>query len=59
MRAVLPKSVPVLPVGSITPHDMADYLTAGASGFGLRVSAYQPGWTPTMYSAVPDGSLLC
>ena len=46
MRAVLPKSVPVLPVGSIKPHDMADYLTAGASGFGLGSALYQPGWTP-------------
>ena len=32
MRAVLPASVPVLPVGGITPEAMAAYRAAGAAG---------------------------
>ena len=43
MRAVLPKSMPVLPVGSITPDNMADYWAAGANGFGLGSALYTPG----------------
>jgi 2-dehydro-3-deoxyphosphogalactonate aldolase len=45
MRAVLPKSMPVLPVGSITPDKMADYWAAGANGFGLGSALYKPGAT--------------
>lgn len=43
MRAVLPSDVPVLPVGGITPQTMADYLAAGASGFGLGSALYRRG----------------
>lgn len=43
MRAVLPKAVKVLPVGSITPDNMAMYLAAGADGFGLGSALYKPG----------------
>lgn len=43
MRAVLPRSVKVLPVGSITPDNMAAYLAAGADGFGLGSALYKPG----------------
>ncbi len=45
MRAVLPKSVPVLPVGGITPDKMAEYRVAGANGFGLGSALYKPGMT--------------
>lgn len=45
MRAVLPKQVPVLPVGGITPETMAGYVAAGASGFGLGSALYKPGET--------------
>ena len=45
MRAVLPKSIPVLPVGSITPDNMAEYWAAGANGFGLGSALYKPGAT--------------
>jgi 2-dehydro-3-deoxyphosphogalactonate aldolase len=45
MRAVLPKSVPVLPVGGITPESMAAYRAAGATGFGLGSALYKPGDT--------------
>jgi 2-dehydro-3-deoxyphosphogalactonate aldolase len=42
-RAVLPRDVPVLMVGGITPDNMGDYLTAGANGFGLGSGLYSPG----------------
>jgi 2-dehydro-3-deoxyphosphogalactonate aldolase len=42
MRAVLPKQMPILPVGSITPENMAEYWTVGANGFGLGSALYQP-----------------
>src|SRR5262249_56165998 len=34
-RAVFPPDTLLMPVGGITPERMADYLAAGASGFGL------------------------
>jgi 2-dehydro-3-deoxyphosphogalactonate aldolase len=43
LRAVLPKDLPVLPVGSITPDNMAEYWAAGANGFGLGSALYKPG----------------
>lgn len=43
MRAVLPKDVPVLPVGGISPKKMAGYFEAGANGFGLGSALYKPG----------------
>jgi 2-dehydro-3-deoxyphosphogalactonate aldolase len=45
MKAVLPPSVPVLPVGGITPEKMAAYWRAGARGFGLGSALYAPGMT--------------
>jgi 2-dehydro-3-deoxyphosphogalactonate aldolase len=46
LRAVLRKETPVLPVGSITPDNMAEYWAAGANGFGLGSALYKPGATP-------------
>ena len=51
MRAVLPKGVAVLPVGSITPDNMAEYWAAGANGFGLGSALYKPGATVADVSA--------
>ena len=45
LRAVLPPAVPVLPVGGITPANMAAYRAAGASGFGIGSALYAPGRT--------------
>ncbi|MFL9841845.1 2-dehydro-3-deoxy-6-phosphogalactonate aldolase [Sphingomonas sp. ST-64] len=45
-RAVLPRDVPVVIVGGITPPAMAPYLAAGANGFGLGGALYRPGQTP-------------
>lgn len=42
-RAVLPRSVPLLVVGGVTPDLVAPYLAAGADGFGLGSSVYSPG----------------
>ena len=42
MRAVLPKGTRCLPVGGITPHNMAPYVAAGAAGFGLGSALYKP-----------------
>lgn len=43
MRAVLPPSLGLFPVGGITPEGMAPYLAAGALGFGLGSALYKPG----------------
>lgn len=43
MRAVLPASLRLLPVGGITPQGMAAYYRAGAAGFGLGGALYAPG----------------
>lgn len=43
LRAVLPNHVPLLPVGGIGADNMADYLRAGAVGFGIGSSLYKPG----------------
>lgn len=45
IRAVLPRAVPILPVGSITPGSLAGYWEAGADGFGLGSALYRPGRT--------------
>lgn len=46
IRAVLPASVPVLPVGGIDAAAMRDYRAAGAAGFGIGSSLYAPGRDP-------------
>ncbi len=43
MRAVLPPETSLMPVGGITPDNMASYRAAGASGFGLGSALYSPG----------------
>ena len=49
-RAVLPKDVPLIVVGGITPDRMADYLAAGANGFGLGGALFRPGNTADQVS---------
>jgi len=41
--AVLPKDIPILPVGGIRPDNMRPWLDAGASGFGLGGGLYSAG----------------
>jgi 2-dehydro-3-deoxyphosphogalactonate aldolase len=45
-RAVIPKNIPILPVGGITPANMKPWLDAGADGFGLGSGLYRPGQSP-------------
>jgi len=45
-RAVFPPETLLMPVGGITPERMADYLAAGASGFGLGSALFVPSMTP-------------
>jgi 2-dehydro-3-deoxyphosphogalactonate aldolase len=44
--AVLPRHIPVLPVGGIKPDNMQPWLDAGASGFGLGGGLYTSGQSP-------------
>lgn len=43
LRAVLPPNTLLLPVGGITPQNMASYSVAGANGFGIGSALYSPG----------------
>jgi 2-dehydro-3-deoxyphosphogalactonate aldolase len=43
MRSVFPPDTLFLPVGGITPDAMAEYVAAGAAGFGLGSALYAPG----------------
>ncbi len=47
LRAVLPASTLLLPVGGITVGNMAAYRAAGASGFGIGSALYAPGMAAT------------
>jgi 2-dehydro-3-deoxyphosphogalactonate aldolase len=46
LRAVLPKAVPFLVVGGVTPDSVTGWLDAGANGFGLGGGLYKPGQSP-------------
>ncbi|MES2126167.1 MAG: 2-dehydro-3-deoxy-6-phosphogalactonate aldolase [Pseudomonadota bacterium] len=43
MRAVLPASLRLLPVGGIMAETMDEFIKAGAAGFGLGSALYAPG----------------
>lgn len=42
-KAVLPKDIPLLVVGGVSPDNMGPWLQAGADGFGLGSGLYKPG----------------
>jgi 2-dehydro-3-deoxyphosphogalactonate aldolase len=42
-KAVLPKDVPLVVVGGVTPESIPAWLEAGADGFGLGGGLYKPG----------------
>lgn len=46
LRTVLPAGTPVFPVGGVKPEQMADWVAAGASGFGIGSALYKPGTQP-------------
>jgi 2-dehydro-3-deoxyphosphogalactonate aldolase len=43
LRSVLPGNTYLLPVGGIHPGNIAAYIDAGASGFGIGSQLYRPG----------------
>jgi 2-dehydro-3-deoxyphosphogalactonate aldolase len=43
LRAVIAAEVALLPVGGISPANMAAYRAAGASGFGIGSALFKPG----------------
>ncbi len=45
LKAILPKDMPVFPVGGVEPGNMKEYLDVGAAGFGIGSSVYKPGDT--------------
>jgi 2-dehydro-3-deoxyphosphogalactonate aldolase len=45
IRAVLPPATPMFMVGGVGPATFADWIDAGATGFGLGTSLYRPGFT--------------
>ena len=44
---MLPAGTLMLPVGGITPDNMAAYRAAGAAGFGIGSALYRPGMAAT------------
>lgn len=43
LRAVLPRDVPLIPVGGIDETSFASWLAAGAAGFGIGSALFRPG----------------
>ncbi len=43
LRSVFPRQTLFMPVGGITPDNVAPFIAAGASGFGLGSGLYKPG----------------
>lgn len=53
-RTVVGEDVPLCPTGGIEPNDLARYLAAGASGFGLGGGLYRPGDDASAVAAKAD-----
>ena len=53
-RAVIPAELALIPVGGITPVNMAPFVAAGASGFGLGSALYKPGHGATQVGQKAD-----
>jgi 2-dehydro-3-deoxyphosphogalactonate aldolase len=51
IRAVLPRKVPVYAVGGAGPGNFAQWVHAGASGFGIGTALYTPGTTAAEITA--------
>lgn len=45
-RAVLPRGFPLFVVGGVQASDAAQWISAGATGFGLGGALYRPGYSP-------------
>ena len=46
LKAILPKDMPVFPVGGVEPGNMGEYVKVGAAGFGIGTAVFKPGDTP-------------
>ncbi len=44
--AVIPKDVPIIVVGGVSPDNMRPWIEVGPSGFGLGSGLYKPGRSP-------------
>jgi 2-dehydro-3-deoxyphosphogalactonate aldolase len=55
IRAVLPKDLAVYAVGGAGPSNFADWVKAGASGFGIGTALYTPGTTAAEITARAAG----
>jgi 2-dehydro-3-deoxyphosphogalactonate aldolase len=51
MKAVLPKETPIYAVGGAGAENFADWVAAGADGFGLGTALYTPGLSTTEIAA--------
>ncbi|MEM9523515.1 MAG: 2-dehydro-3-deoxy-6-phosphogalactonate aldolase [Pseudomonadota bacterium] len=51
LRAVLPARTQIFAVGGVGPENFAQWLTAGASGFGIGSFLYAPGRSPSDVAA--------
>jgi 2-dehydro-3-deoxyphosphogalactonate aldolase len=51
LKAVLPASARLIPVGGITPENMAAYREAGAHAFGIGSALFKPGKSLTEITA--------
>lgn len=58
LRAVFPSDVLFVPVGGITPQNLASYAAAGASGFGLGSALYKPGMAVAQVKANAQAFVL-
>jgi 2-dehydro-3-deoxyphosphogalactonate aldolase len=52
LRAVLPRGLPLLAVGGMTPDGIAAWRAAGADGFGLGSALFRPGMSADQCGAV-------
>ena len=50
-RAVLPRTTRVLPVGGVTPDNLASWHIAGAAGYGLGSALYTAGMSADMVAS--------
>ena len=54
-KAVLPKDIPLIVVGGVTPQSIPEWQAAGADGFGLGGGLYKPGQdVPTTLAKARD-----
>lgn len=58
LRSILPADTQLLPVGGISPDNMAPYIEAGANGFGIGGQLYKPGIEPAALKRAAESFML-